>query len=489
LTRIKSRGGHLAAARAAIARGDKLVPGDDGGPAAMTLALDLKRLAGGRAKILAVLAGAALTLSSCLPERGPQRLCERLIQAFAERPAAVAILQRDIASGPPYTVSMLWQAGEDARPARLICRFGPVASDGTRRLAGVWTDAYGDLGYVQLVLLLRSLGIPGHAELEAARADAPQPPPWTLRKAALYLLQQTVNALTLGCIYALIALGYTLVYGIIGVINFAYGEIHMIGAFLVVTAFALVGNLGVVALPAAALAAMGLAGAYGYAADRLVFRPLRRAPPVTPLIAAIGLSIALQEYVRLVRGARGHWLGPVLGRSHAVAEADGFAVYLSEAQLTIGLMTAGALLLLWLLVQRTPFGRKQRACAQDRLMASMVGVDVDRIVASTFVLGSAFAALAGLIVALHFGGVNFVMGTLVGFKALTAAILGGIGSLPGAVVGGFAIALIETFWSAYLASEFKDVAVFAVLVGTLVLHPTGLLGGYESRLPGERPRR
>ena len=298
-----------------------------------------------------------------------------------------------------------------------------------------------------------------------------------------YFLQQLINGLTLGAIYGLIAIGYTMVYGIIGMINFAHGEIYMIGAFVAMLSFLLLGSLGgapiALSILLVLLIAMLFTAAYGWTVERVAYRPLRQSFRLAPLISAIGMSILLQNFVQLAQGARIKPLQPVVTGGLAVFEQDGFVVQLSNLQIVIFLVTGGLLIGFTWLIARTPLGRAQRACEQDLKMASLVGVDVDRTISLTFVMGAALAAVAGTMVLMYYGVIDFFIGFLAGVKAFTAAVLGGIGSLPGAVLGGLLIGLIEAFWSAYFSVEYKDVAVFAILVLVLIFRPTGLLGRPE----------
>jgi branched-chain amino acid transport system permease protein len=341
------------------------------------------------------------------------------------------------------------------------------------------------------MLLVRGLHLPAFEMLEdlapppAARAE-----PWPLGKSVAYFLQQTLNGLTVGSTYALIAFGYTMVYGITGIINFAFGELYMIGAFGAAILFLLLSGAGL-GLPAtlvlALVASMALTSAYGWVADRLLYRPMLGASRLTPLIGAIGLSIALQEYVRLAQGTHVVFLPPLLNQGRTVFESGGFALRVTEGQMLLA-ATAGLLMLgLWWLIAGSRFGRAQRACAEDRIMAAMLGIDVGRTVAATFMLGAALAAAGGTVVALYYGGVEPYMGYIVGFKALTAALLGGIGSLAGACLGGLAIGLFEAYWAGYLDTLYRDVAVFVVLILVLTFRPNGLTGrGVDTRLSNER---
>ena len=299
-----------------------------------------------------------------------------------------------------------------------------------------------------------------------------------------YFLQQLINGLTLGAIYGLIAIGYTMVYGIIGMINFAHGEIYMIGAFIAVISFIVLGAAGITWVPVmlmlVLIISMVFTSIYGWTIERLAYRPLRGSFRLAPLISAIGMSIFLQNYVQLVQGARVKPMPPVIQGGFVIMErADGFVVSLSYLQILIILLTTALMVGFTLLITRTDLGRAQRACEQDNTMAGLLGVNVDRTISLTFVMGAALAAVAGVMVTLYYGVIDFFIGFLAGVKAFTAAVLGGIGSLPGAMLGGLLIGLIEAFWSAYFSIEYKDVATFAILVLVLIFRPTGLLGKPE----------
>ncbi|MFA7430972.1 MAG: branched-chain amino acid ABC transporter permease LivH [Rhodospirillaceae bacterium] len=299
-----------------------------------------------------------------------------------------------------------------------------------------------------------------------------------------YFLQQLINGLTLGSIYGLVAIGYTMVYGIIGMINFAHGEIFMIGAFVSVIAFLVLGALDVSFIPLALLvvllAAMLFTAAWGWTVERIAYRPLRGSFRLAPLISAIGMSIALQNFVQISQGARVKPIQPVIqGGVTLFTGADGFTVVMSYLQIFIIILTVVLMAVFTWIITKTSLGRQQRACEQDRTMAGLVGVNVDRTISLTFVMGAVLAAVAGLMVTLQYGVIDFYIGFLAGMKAFTAAVLGGIGSLPGAMLGGILIGLIEAFWSAYFTIEYKDVAVFGVLVLVLIFRPTGLLGRPE----------
>ena len=296
-------------------------------------------------------------------------------------------------------------------------------------------------------------------------------------------LQQLINGLTLGAVYGLIAIGYTMVYGIIGMINFAHGDIYMVSAFIAVTGFTLLTAFGVTSVPFALLVVLIVAvlftSVYGWAVERLAYRPLRGATRLAPLISAIGMSIFLQNMVQLTQGARVKPIPPMITGGIDVLTTDGFTARLSYSQILIVLVTVALLAAFTWLITRTSFGRQQRACEQDRTMTALLGIDVDRTISLTFMLGASLAAVAGVMVTMYYGVVDFYIGFVAGIKAFTAAVLGGIGSLPGAMLGGLIIGLIEAFWSNYLSAEYKDVATFSILILVLMFRPSGLLGRPE----------
>jgi branched-chain amino acid transport system permease protein len=294
-----------------------------------------------------------------------------------------------------------------------------------------------------------------------------------------YFVQQLVNGITLGSIYGLIAIGYTMVYGILGMINFAHGDIYMVGAFLALIAFLGLVAIGMTVLPLVLvlvlLATMLLTSAWGWTIERVAYRPLRGSFRLAPLITAIGVSIVLQNFVQLTQGARVKALAPqIQGGIGLLGE-----VRISYTQLLVILTAVVLMAGFSLLIARTSLGRAQRACEQDMKMAALLGVNVDRTISLTFVMGAALAAVAGLMHLLLYGVIDHYIGFVAGVKAFTAAVLGGIGSLPGAMLGGLLIGLIETFWAGYFSAEYKDVAAFSILIVVLIFLPSGLLGRPE----------
>jgi branched-chain amino acid transport system permease protein len=299
-------------------------------------------------------------------------------------------------------------------------------------------------------------------------------------------LQQLINGLTLGSIYGLIAIGYTMVFGIIGMVNFSHGDVFMLSAFIALIFFMLItavvgtgAGMVMLALVVVLGLAMFVTSLWNWTIERVAYRPLRGSFRLAPLISAIGMSIFLMNFVQVVQGPRNKSIPPLLNKSITLIESTTYSVQISYKQIVIILTTAVLLAAFWYIVQKTPLGRAQRACEQDRKMAALLGIDVDRTISITFVMGAALAAVAGVMYLVLYGVVNFADGFVPGVKAFTAAVLGGIGSLPGAVIGGLLIGLIEVMWSAYFTIDYKDVAAFAILAIVLVFMPSGLLGRPE----------
>ncbi|MFZ2069701.1 MAG: branched-chain amino acid ABC transporter permease LivH [Xanthobacteraceae bacterium] len=296
-----------------------------------------------------------------------------------------------------------------------------------------------------------------------------------------YFVQQLINGITLGSIYGLIAIGYTMVFGIIGMVNFAHGDVFMVSAFIALIAFliltAWIGiNSIALALFIVLIVAMLFTSLINWAIERIAYRPLRGSFRLAPLISAIGMSIFLSNFVQVTQGPRNKSIPPMVQGEFVLFNNNNFPVTLSYKQLIIWGVTAVLLAGFWYLVSRTRLGRAQRACEQDQKMAALLGVDVDRTISMTFVIAAALAAVAGTMYLMYYGVITFSDGFVPGVKAFTAAVLGGIGSLPGAVVGGLIIGLIETLWSAYFSIDYKDVAAFSVLAITLIFLPQGLFG-------------
>ncbi|MCL2309331.1 MAG: high-affinity branched-chain amino acid ABC transporter permease LivH [Proteobacteria bacterium] len=296
-------------------------------------------------------------------------------------------------------------------------------------------------------------------------------------------LQQLINGLSLGAIYALIAIGYTMVYGIIGMINFAHGEIYMIGAYIgliTITAIGTAAGYPPWLLVAAALVvAVMVTSTYGWAVERCAYRSLRGSPRLVPLISAIGMSIFFQNYVAVLQSSR-DLLVPNLITGHLFTiDMNGFGVSMSNSRALILIATVVLMVAVTLYIRHTRMGRACRACSQDIRMAGLLGIDVNKVISFTFILGALLAAIGGVLIGLSINKINPFIGFLAGLKAFTAAVLGGIGSIPGAMLGGALLGLVETFASAFLPTEYKDMVSFGLLILILLIRPSGLLGRPE----------
>ncbi|QLJ12563.1 branched-chain amino acid ABC transporter permease [Pseudomonas putida] len=298
------------------------------------------------------------------------------------------------------------------------------------------------------------------------------------------LLQQVLNGLVLGSIYALVALGYTMVYGIIGLINFAHGEVVMIGAMVTISVVTMLAGFGfapgmitlLLAIMAAAVVCMLLAQGM----EKYAYRPLRKAPRLTPLILAIGISIALQNLAMMIWG-RGYKTFPEVVETQPV---EIFGATVTNVQLSIMLISVVIMLSLWLLVDKTRLGKAMRATAQNQEVAGLMGININRVISATFLIGASLGAIAGVMRAINYGQADAYMGLLLGLKAFSAAVLGGIGNLFGAMAGGLLLGLIESLAAGYtgqitggfLGANYQDIFAFAVLILVLLFRPNGLLG-------------
>ncbi|RMX06882.1 high-affinity branched-chain amino acid ABC transporter permease LivH [Corticibacter populi] len=296
------------------------------------------------------------------------------------------------------------------------------------------------------------------------------------------IIQQIFNGLSLGAIYALIAIGYTMVYGIIGMINFAHGEIYMIGAYVGLVTLTAIGTQSGLPIPlviaAMLVVAMAVTGVYGFTVERVAYRPVRGGPRLVALISAIGMSIFLQNWVALGQGARDQAV-PSLISGAAQFHIGDFEVTFPYSRMLIIGVTVALMIALTLFIKNSRMGRASRACSQDMKMASLLGIDTNRVISFTFILGAMLAAVGGVLIAITIGKLNPFIGFIAGIKAFTAAVLGGIGSIPGAMLGGVLLGLAETFAAAYISSQYKDIVAFGLLVLILLFRPTGLLGKPE----------
>nr|WP_232967160.1 MULTISPECIES: branched-chain amino acid ABC transporter permease [Pseudomonas] len=298
------------------------------------------------------------------------------------------------------------------------------------------------------------------------------------------MLQQVLNGLVLGSIYALVALGYTMVYGIIGLINFAHGEVVMVGAMVTISVLTMLAGAGfapgLITLLLAIMAAVVVCMLLAQGMEKYAYRPLRKAPRLTPLILAIGISIALQNLAMMIWG-RGYKTFPEVVETQPV---DVFGATITNVQLSIMLIAVVIMLGLWLLVDKTRLGKAMRATAQNQEVAGLMGININRVISATFLIGASLGAIAGVMRAINYGQADAYMGLLLGLKAFSAAVLGGIGNLFGAMAGGLLLGLIESLAAGYtgqitggfLGANYQDIFAFAVLILVLLFRPNGLLG-------------
>ncbi|WP_158818303.1 branched-chain amino acid ABC transporter permease [Methylocapsa sp. S129] len=430
-------------------------------------------------RCLLILACAAL-LAGCAPllETDQARLCRMALPAIEDGDAAIRILkQTAFADGRGLRVDYLAGApGETLTPHFAECRFlAPGRPRKSQDLISVVTDR-GQLSDYQLATLIRFW-----LATSEARANDPLPlagaeSVWSAPKSLAYGLQQAINGLPLAAIYALLAAAYSLVYGLVGRINLAFGELAAAGGYAASFGVLLAAGYAPAAmLVLALLLAISTASAFGVASGRLVFAPLHRASGQQALVATVGLSLFLQEFLRLTQGGRLHWVNPILNEPFALLRAGDFFVAATPIAFLIGAFALAAAAALLAIMKWTRFGRQWRAYADDPIAAEMFGVNPRSIFAKTFALASAFAGLSGFVMTIYYGGVGYGASTTLGLKALIAAILGGIGSIPGAFLGGLIIGAFEAAWSAYLPIDYRDVAVFSLLAVLLVLRPGGIM--------------
>jgi len=291
-----------------------------------------------------------------------------------------------------------------------------------------------------------------------------------------YFLKLFLSGTAKGSIYALIALGYTMVYGIVQLINFAHGEVYMIGGFTALIVGGFLSSMGLsmpVVLVLSILAAIIYSSAFGFTIERLAYRPLRNKPRLSALISAIGISLILQNFVLLAQTEK--YLSfpsylPELAFLKPVRE------YINSTQFIILITTSVIMILLTMLIKLTRVGKAMRATAQDKDMALLVGVDINQVISVTFIIGSALAAIGGVLICSYMGQINYYIGFVAGIKAFVAAVLGGIGSIPGAVLGSFILGWAESLGTGYISSDYEDAFAFIILILILILKPDGILG-------------
>jgi branched-chain amino acid transport system permease protein len=428
-------------------------------------------------RILPFLLLVLLGLGGCRDEAERVDICTRALETLLDAGPADYIVAPQAAQN---RLTLLLTARNNGAEHQGFCDFAPPVHLGDRAiLRGISLDG-GAQSSVRLIMLSAVVGVPVDLGDLAGNVPAVVPVPTPPGRALPYFIQEVLNGLVLGAVLALVAVGYSLVYGVTGTIQFAFGQIYATGGLLAILWMAvgagwgiprgglLLGLVGLLIVPVLAL--------WGWAIDRVAYRPLRGQGRLTPLLSGIGLAILLENGLRVVQGANDKWQDPLFTGRHELFEQAGFPVMIGDTQLIVlGLSLLIGAAFAWI-IRRSRIGRAYRACADDLFMAGMLGIDVNRVVGVTSAVAAGLAAVAGLIVSVYYGEADAAMGFVIGFKALTAALLGGFGSLPGAVVGGFAIGMLETFWTAYFGYAYRDVAVFAILCLLLVYRPQGLFG-------------
>ena len=425
-----------------------------------------------------------IALTACAPalDVDQGRMCRIVLPAISPGGAVihVAATVPDADGAGVHVEYSLDIDGLRSPGKRLHCQFeGAATSVGRYRISGVTTDS-GPMPEAQLYFLRRFW-------LETSTAWVSDPEPVAGADAVAqtapvvaYALQQGLNALPLAALYGLLAAAYSLVYGLVGRINLAFGEFAAIGGYAAFFgATLLAGFFPLAPLALALMLAVAATLVHGVVAGRLVFAPLARASSQHGLVATVGLAIFLQEYLRLTQGASLRWISPVLNAPVPLLRAGNFVVTVTPVALLVAGMAALAACTLLVILELTRFGREWRAYADDPKAAMLFGVNPTAIFAKTFALACALAGVAGCVMTVFYGGMGYGAATALGLKALVAAILGGIGSVPGAFLGGLAIGLTEAVWSAYFPGEYRDLAIYLILVALLMFRPGGFLGYAE----------
>ncbi|MEZ5839929.1 MAG: branched-chain amino acid ABC transporter permease [Hyphomicrobiales bacterium] len=437
--------------------------------------------------LLVALAGLTL-LAGCSSDLMQQQICADIIPALETEDPMIAVVSAESVKDAPVAIVDYATGGEGIRwtSKRIVCRFGGSGFATERQtLSHVEIDNV-PVGEAQLWALNRFwLGEIG-AVAEGRHRIVRQPHDGS-SPALGYFLQQFVNAGVVSAIYVMLAVAYALVYGVTNRINLAFGEMATVGAYGAVVGVAAALAIGrpdvAGALAIAVAMAMAVTVLAGDAIGRLVFLPLMQRRSAATIVATLGAAIALQEALRLAQGTRERWLQPILNEPHILL-GGAFPVIVTTMQAAIVAATVFVIAALIISMRKSAFGRNWRAVADDPKMAGLLGIDPADTVLKAFSAAAVLAGLTGAVLTLHYGGTSFSMGTIIGLKALVAAIVGGIGSPAGAALGGLLIGLLETFWSAYLPMAYRDAMVLGVLIVVLILRPGGLIG---PRLQGKRP--
>jgi branched-chain amino acid transport system permease protein len=448
----------------------------------------------GRLAIFLIVLTATATLAGCSPvlETDQARLCRMALPVLMPPESRIAILtQSPDADGRGLNVVFTSKTrGEKPQSHLAACRFRePGRPQGSRDLTSLTLDGQ-SLSETRLFLLIRYwLATPeGRAADPAPLGDVSALP--IVPHAIAYGLQMALGGLPLASIYALLAAAYSLVYALIGRINFAFGEIAAAGGYAAaIAALAMLGWPPAPLLIAAFVLAAAVTSAWGFASARVVFIPLRRAQGQQVLVASVGLAIFLRELLRLAQGDRSSWMSPQLNQPFALAHAGDFVAVATPMAFVVSAITLGAGLILVVIFRFSRLGRELRAYADDPLAAEMMGISPAATIARAFALSGALAGLAGATMTAAYGAVGYSLSATLTLKALTAAIIGGIGSLPGAFLGGLIVGAVETGWSALFPIDYRDIAVYALLTIFIALRPSGLLGQREAVTHNLFPRR
>jgi branched-chain amino acid transport system permease protein len=430
-----------------------------------------------------------LSIAGCVDssfDADQAQLCRLTLPALHEEGTGISVI-REAPGTAPASIRIdyrLAEAGRPARVARTTCVFaGTGVAAGRLDLVAVTTDGAA-LSDIKLHILKRWwLGALGVAEASAPPAR-PMATGLVLQPSTAYFLQQFVNAVPVSAVYALLAVAYSLVYGLVGRIMLGFGDIAIFGSYGALLGVGAAAGLGFgdvsVALLVGLAICLGLAAGLGSVIGRAVVAPLSGRPGQALIVAGLGLVIAIEEFLRLTQGADDKWLTPLSGAPLILAESPtGFVATVTPMQMAIACLALAGAVGTTSYMRWSAFGRRWRAVADDPLAAALFGVDPRRTLVSTIALGGALGGLAGWILLAHYGGIGFSNGLAIGLKALAAAILGGIGSIGGALLGGLVVGALETFWSGYFDLAWRDVVIFGALIATLAFRPGGFFGFAE----------
>jgi branched-chain amino acid transport system permease protein len=425
---------------------------------------------------------------------GAVKRCDELLPEFDGNPTGIRHEVQQGTVTEPVAVRVDWKRSDAAtsgiEEGWIICFFLPRAeANGAWQIDAMDTQKYGKMRRYDVQQLYKLHWMNKYDLPNVAPGEREKPTPLAQ---ALYFLQQTLNVITLGCLYALLAVAFTIVYNVTRVVNLAFGDLYMVGAYVTYISYVLVavggGTFSIPVIGIALLATIVTCALASWVTERLAFRPMRerQGPSTMPMVASIGLAIIFREIVRLTQGPKSRWMPPTRGTVWQLTEGLGYDVYLRKGHLLIGLATAVVAGIMWWAGKHTTFGRGYRAAAQDPRMAALLGIDVNRTVGFAFLVAGGMTGVAGIFAALQYQIVDFYMGYVIGFKALAAALLGGIGSLEGAFLGGILIAAVEIYAGMVFGEEWRELAVFSVMALVLIFRPAGLFGTLRNTPADER---